>query len=81
MIPACGDHAEPGEAVSARAGVNRQRLTDLPALWAYSRRLYALPAFGGTLDFDQVRRHGCGTQRHLNPRGIVPLDPHVDRNL
>lgn len=61
--------------------VNRHRLVDLPALWAYARRLHALPAFGGTLDLDQIRRHYYGTQRHLNPRGIVPLGPKIDWNV
>lgn len=34
------------------------RLTDHPRLWAYARRLAALPAFGGHLDLDGIaRRH------------------------
>lgn len=58
--------------------VNRQRLVDYPALWAYARRLYALPAFGSTTDFDHIQRHYYGTQLHLNPSGIVPLGPATD---
>lgn len=55
--------------------LNRARLVDYPALWAYARRLYALPGFGSTTDFDHIGRHYYGTQLHLNPTGIVPLGP------
>lgn len=61
--------------------LNRNRLTDFPALWAYARRLYAIPAFGGTTDFGQIRHHYYGTQRHINPTGIVPPAPRVDWSL
>jgi len=36
---------------------NLRRIADYPSLWAYSRDLYALPAFGGTTKFDQIKRH------------------------
>ncbi|MGC5011144.1 glutathione S-transferase family protein [Streptosporangium sp. DT93] len=55
-----------------------RRLTDYPALWAYARGLYALPAFGGTTDFDQIKRHYFVTQTDINPSGIVPRGPEVD---
>jgi putative glutathione S-transferase len=58
--------------------VNRQRLVDFPALWDYARRLYAIPAFVETTDFDHIKRHYYGTQLHLNPTGIVPDGPLVD---
>jgi putative glutathione S-transferase len=58
--------------------VNLRRLVDLPNLWAYTRRLHALPAFGSTTYLDQIKRHYYGTQRHLNPRGIVPTGPVLD---
>ncbi len=58
--------------------VNRQRLVDYPALWDYARRLYAIPAFGQTTDFDHIKRHYYGTQLHLNPTGIVPSGPQLD---
>lgn len=61
--------------------VNRQRLTDFPALWAYARRLYAIPAFSQTTNFDHIKRHYYGTQLHLNPTGIVPVGPDLDWTL
>lgn len=59
-------------------GVNRQRLVDFPALWTYARRLHAIPAFSGTTDFDHIKHHYYGTQRHIHPTGIVPLGPDID---
>ncbi|GAB2448964.1 glutathione S-transferase C-terminal domain-containing protein [Streptosporangium sandarakinum] len=55
-----------------------RRLTDHPALWAYARRLYAIPAFRDTTDFDHIKRHYFVTQRNINPTGIVPRGPEID---
>jgi glutathionyl-hydroquinone reductase len=57
---------------------NLRRLTDYPNLWAYARRLYALPAFGETTRFDQIKRHYYTTHPKLNPSRIVPDGPLLD---
>jgi putative glutathione S-transferase len=57
---------------------NLRRLTDYPNLWAYARDLYARPAFGGTTDFDQIKRHYYTTHPHINPTRIVPDGPRLD---
>lgn len=36
--------------------VNRKRLRDYPNLWNYAKDLYSHPAFGGTTDFDSMRK-------------------------
>jgi putative glutathione S-transferase len=54
---------------------NRQKLTEFPNLWAYARRLYQLPGFGETVDFDQIKRHYYVTHTNINPTGIVPKGP------
>src|SRR3954465_4007950 len=36
---------------------NRQKLTEMPNLWGYARELYAIPAFGGNTDFEQIKTH------------------------
>ena len=36
---------------------NRQKLTELPVLWAYARDLFQTPGFGDTVDFDHIKRH------------------------
>jgi glutathionyl-hydroquinone reductase len=56
---------------------NLRRITDYPRLWAYARRLYAIPAFGETTDFDHIKRHYYETHRHLNPSGVVPKGPAI----
>lgn len=56
---------------------NLRRLVDYPRLWAYARRLYAIPAFGETTDFDHIKRHYYMTHRHLNPSGVVPKGPAI----
>ncbi len=54
---------------------NRQKLTEMPALWAYARELYAIPAFGGNTDFDQIKQHYYLVHEDINPTGIVPKGP------
>ena len=31
---------------------NRNKITEMPALWAYARRVFQTPGFGDTTDFD-----------------------------
>jgi putative glutathione S-transferase len=57
---------------------NLRRLVDYPNLWPYARDLYARPAFGGTTDFDHIKRHYYMTHDRLNPTRIVPKGPAVD---
>ncbi|HET7327250.1 MAG TPA: glutathione S-transferase C-terminal domain-containing protein [Nocardioidaceae bacterium] len=56
---------------------NRNKLTEMPALWAYARRLFALPGFGDTVDFDHIKRHYYVTHDVINPTGIVPKGPDL----
>ena len=56
---------------------NRQKLTELPVLWAYARDLFQTPGFGDTIDFEQIKQHYYGVHRTLNPSGIVPTGPDV----
>ncbi|TML26840.1 MAG: glutathione S-transferase family protein [Actinobacteria bacterium] len=54
---------------------NRNKLVELPHLWAYARRLFQTPGFGDTVDFDQIKRHYYVTHDTINPSGIVPKGP------
>ncbi len=54
---------------------NRTKLTELPNLWRYARELFAIPGFGDTVDFDQIKRHYYVTHPTINPTGIVPVGP------
>ncbi|WP_214413300.1 glutathione S-transferase family protein [Sphaerisporangium fuscum] len=57
---------------------NLRRLVDYPNLWAYARDLYQRPAFGGTTDFDHIKRHYYRTHPQINPTRIVPAGPVLD---
>jgi putative glutathione S-transferase len=56
---------------------NRNKLTELPALWAYARDLYQTPGFGDTTDFDHIKRHYYQVHGKLNPSLIVPAGPDL----
>ncbi|MFD7631244.1 glutathione S-transferase family protein [Streptomyces sp. NPDC059851] len=54
---------------------NRQKLTEMPVLWAYARDLFQTPGFGDTVDFDHIKRHYYLVHTDINPTGIVPAGP------
>ncbi|HZG89929.1 MAG TPA: glutathione S-transferase C-terminal domain-containing protein [Pseudonocardia sp.] len=54
---------------------NRQKLTEMPVLWAYARDLFQTPGFGDTIDFEQIKQHYYGVHLNINPTGVVPLGP------
>jgi putative glutathione S-transferase len=56
----------------------RQRIVEYPNLWAYTRDLYQQPEFRATVDLEHIRRHYFGSQRKVNPTGIVPIAYHLD---
>jgi putative glutathione S-transferase len=57
---------------------NRNKLVEFPNLWAYARDLYSRPEFGGTTNFDHIKRHYYMTHPTLNPTRIVPKGPDSD---
>jgi glutathionyl-hydroquinone reductase len=56
---------------------NRQKLSELPVLWAYARDLFQTPGFGDTIDFDHIKRHYYVVHGQINPSGIVPAGPEL----
>jgi putative glutathione S-transferase len=60
---------------------NRQKLTELPVLWAYARDLFQTPGFGDTVDFDHIKRHYYVVHQDINPTGIVPSGPDLQHWL
>jgi glutathionyl-hydroquinone reductase len=56
---------------------NRNKLTELPVLWAYARDLFQTPGIGDTVDFDHIKRHYYGTHDAINPTRIVPRGPDL----
>jgi putative glutathione S-transferase len=56
---------------------NRNKLTEMPALWGYARDLFQTPGFGETIDFDQIKTHYYVVHHDINPTGIVPKGPET----
>ena len=56
---------------------NRQKLAEMPFLWAYARDLFQTPGFGDTIDFDHIKRHYYQVHRDINPTGIIPAGPDL----
>jgi putative glutathione S-transferase len=56
---------------------NRQKLTELRALWGYARDLFQTRGFGDTVDFDQIKRHYYLVHTGINPTGVVPKGPDL----
>jgi putative glutathione S-transferase len=54
---------------------NREKLTEMPVLWAYTRDLFQTPGFGDTVDFDHIKRHYYQVHTGINPTQIVPSGP------
>ena len=56
---------------------NRNKLAEMPVLWAYARDLFQTPGFGDTIDFDHVKRHYFLVHTDINPTGVVPAGPDL----
>ncbi len=56
---------------------NRQKLSEMPVLWAYARDLFQTPGFGDTTDFDHIKKHYYMVHIDINPTQIVPAGPDL----
>ena len=56
---------------------NRQKMSEMPVLWAYARDLFQTSGFGDTIDFDHIKRHYYEVHKDINPTGIVPAGPDL----
>ena len=57
---------------------NLRRIADYPNLWNYTRDLYQVPGVAETVSIDHIKRHYYGSQRQVNPTGIVPIGRQID---
>ncbi|MGA4670870.1 glutathione S-transferase family protein [Propionibacteriaceae bacterium Y1923] len=60
---------------------NRQKLAEMPVLWAYARDLFQTPGFGDTVDFEQIKQHYYIVHTDINPSQIVPVGPDLSNWL
>jgi putative glutathione S-transferase len=56
---------------------NREKLSEMPVLWAYARDLFQTPGFGDTIDFVQIKQHYHIVHSDINPTRIVPKGPDL----
>ncbi|MFC7405939.1 glutathione S-transferase family protein [Georgenia alba] len=56
---------------------NRNKLSEMPALWGYARDLFQTPGFGDTVDFVQIKQHYYVVHTDINPTQIVPQGPDL----
>jgi glutathionyl-hydroquinone reductase len=57
---------------------NLRHVYEYPALWRYTREIYALPGIAATVDVPVFKRHYYGSHRTINPSGVIPLGPLID---
>src|SRR5579884_2400797 len=57
---------------------NWRHIYEYPNLSHYLRDLYQQPAVPETVNLAHIKRHYYGSQRHVNPTGIVPVGPQID---
>lgn len=60
---------------------NRNKLSEMPALWAYARDVFQTPGFGDTIDFGQIKEHYYAVHEDINPTRIVPKGPDLSNWL
>ena len=57
---------------------NWRHISEFPNLSNYLRDLYQVPGVAETVSIEQIKRHYYGSQRQVNPTGIVPVGPQLD---
>jgi len=57
---------------------NWRHIYEYPNLSNYVRDLYQQPGVADTVNLAQIKRHYYGSQRQVNPTGIIPVGPQLD---
>lgn len=56
---------------------NLRHVYEYPALWRYTKTLYAVPGIAQTVDIQKYKENYYAI-RNVNPSGVVPLGPLID---
>ena len=56
---------------------NRNKISEMPALWGYLRDLFQTPGFGDTVNFEQVKEHSYVVHTGINPTQVIPAGPDL----
>lgn len=57
---------------------NLRQVRDYANLQGWLRDMYQTPGIAETVDLAQIKRHYYGSQRWVNPTGIIPIGPTID---
>lgn len=57
---------------------NRARIKDHPNLWAFVKRLHAVPGVAATVDWTHIKNHYYWSHTSINPFRVVPIGPEMD---
>ena len=57
---------------------NWRHIWEYPNLSNYVRDLYQVPGIAETVSLEHIKNHYYGSQRQVNPTGVVPLGPQID---
>lgn len=60
---------------------NLRHVYEYPALWDYTRALYQRPGVAATIDLENFKTHYYGSQRSVNPSGVIPLGPRIEFSI
>jgi putative glutathione S-transferase len=60
---------------------NLRRIADYPNRGPYLRDLYQHPGIAETVRLDEIKRHYHTTHLGLNPLGLIPAGPALDRDV
>lgn len=56
---------------------NRNKISEMPALYGYLRDLFQTPGFGTDIDFDNIKAHYYEVHTGINPTGVTPKGPDM----
>jgi putative glutathione S-transferase len=56
---------------------NRNKISEMPALWGYLRDLFQTPGFGDTVNFEQTKEHYYVVHTSINPTQVIPSGPDL----
>ena len=56
---------------------NRNKISEMLALWGYLRDLFQTPGFGDTVNFEQAKEHYYVVHSSVNPTQVIPVGPDL----
>ena len=58
---------------------NRQHVYEYENLWGFLKEILQIPGIAATCNFHHIKTHYYTSHPQLNPKGLVPVGPQLDR--